>query len=137
MIHLVLLDNEAVQALGHPDHAKHRRVVSYVQVVAHRKQRAKPIYAAVPTCVRVEAGWDRTAPASAFLNRLRVVDVPLDTAGANVAARIRHEPGVSVPDAHLGAVIQTSTSQKLTVITSDPKDMRAIAGTGDVTIVAL
>jgi len=61
--HLVLLDNEAVQALGDPTHPKHPHVVSHVQVVAGRKRRAMPITIAVPTAIRVEAGWNRNSPA--------------------------------------------------------------------------
>jgi hypothetical protein len=127
MSHLVVLDSEAVQALGDPSHPKHKRVVSYIQVVAHRKRRAEPISAIVPTSVRVEAGWDRTAPRSAFLNRLRITDAPLDTAHANIAAEIRSRTVVSVAGAHLGAVMNEARSGKVMVITSDPDDMRAVA----------
>ncbi len=54
MSHLVLLDNEAVQALADPAHPKHPHVVSHAQVVASRKRRATPITLAVPTAMRVE-----------------------------------------------------------------------------------
>jgi hypothetical protein len=53
--HLVLLDNEAVQALADPAHPKHPHVVSHVQVVASRKRRAMPITMAVPTAIRPRA----------------------------------------------------------------------------------
>ncbi len=89
MSRLVLLDNEAVQALRDLSHPKHRKVISYVQVIADRKRRAEAINAAVPTAVRVEAGWDRTSPTWALPNRLRIADVPLDTQHANSAATIR------------------------------------------------
>ena len=62
MTHLVVLDCEAVQALRDPGHPKHRQVVSHTQVVATRKRRAVAIQLAVPTAVRVKAGWDRTSP---------------------------------------------------------------------------
>ena len=58
MSQVVLLDNEAVQALEDPTHPKHRRVVAQAQVVAQRKRRAASIEVVVPTAVRVEAGWD-------------------------------------------------------------------------------
>jgi hypothetical protein len=45
--------------------------------------------------VRAEAGWDRTSPAWAFPNQLRIADIPLDTAAANIAAAIRARTGVS------------------------------------------
>jgi hypothetical protein len=70
MTHLIVLDNEAAQALRDPGHPKHRHVVSQTQIVANRKRRAAAIQMVVPTVVRVEAGWDRTSPAWVFPNRL-------------------------------------------------------------------
>ena len=137
MSQVVLLDNEAVQALADPGHANHRRVLSHVQVVAHRKRRSVPIRVEVPTSVRVEAGWDRTAPAWAFLNRLRIADAALDTTHADAAAAIRSRAGVSVADAHLGALIRSASSERVTVITSDPDDMRVVAGTTKITVVTI
>jgi hypothetical protein len=134
---LVVLDNEPVQALADPAHPKHRRALSQVQVVASRKRRAVPISVAVPTAVRVEAGWDRTSPAWAFLNRLRIVDIPLDAAHANLAAGIRYRSRVSATDAHIGAVVQAALADEITVVTSDPADMRVAAGDRAVTIVAI
>jgi hypothetical protein len=47
-------------------------------------------------------------------------------------------PDVSVADAHLGAVIQsTSAGQQITVVTSDSGDMRLVAGDRDITVVAV
>ena len=66
--HLVLLDNEAVQALADPRHRKHRTALAVFEVVAQRKKRGAVVDTAVPTGVRVEAGWDRTGPGAAFLN---------------------------------------------------------------------
>jgi hypothetical protein len=137
MTRLVVLDNEAVQALADPAHRKHRRVVSHAQVVASRKRRAAAIEVVVPTAVRVEAGWDRTSPAWAFPNRLRVGDLPLDTAYASTAAAIRSRTGVSVADAHLGAVIQSAPADQITVVTSDPGDMRLVAEDKDITVAAI
>ena len=135
--HLVLLDNEAIQALGDPAHSKHRRVVSHAQVVASRKRRAAAIELAVPTGVRVEAGWDRTQPSWAFANHLRIADLVLDAGSANAAAAIRRKTAVSGPDAHIGAAIQSAAADRVTVITSDPDDMRLVAGDAAVTIVTL
>jgi predicted nucleic acid-binding protein len=139
MSRLVVLDNEAVQALRDPAHSKHRRVVSHVQVVASRKRRAEAIGILVPTAVRVEAGWDRTSPAWAFPNRLRTADAPLDTQSADTAAAVRARTGVSVADAHIGAVMRARRDTQLTVITSDPGDMRLLAEDADagVTVVAV
>jgi len=137
MSQVVLLDNEAVQALEDPTHPKHRRVVAQAQVVAQRKHRAASIEVVVPTAVRVEAGWDRTASAWAFPNRLRINDMPLDSVHANTAAAIRNRTGVSVADAHLGAVIQSALADRITVVTSDPGDMRLVAGHRQIIVVSI
>lgn len=140
MSHLVVLDNEAVQALRDPAHPKHRRVLAHAQVVAGRKRRASratAISMAVPTTVRVEAGWDRTSPAWAFPNKLRIADQPLDTVTASTAAAIRSRTGVTVADAHLGAASQSAAADQITVITSDPADMRLVAGDKTITIAAI
>ena len=138
MSHLVVLDNEAVQALSHPAHKKHVHVMSHVQVVvADRKGRGLPVTVVVPTAVRVEAGWDRTMPAWAFLNRLLIGDITLDGSSANIAASIRQDARVSVADAHIGAVIRAATAAKVTVITSDPEDIRRVAGDKEVNVVSI
>jgi predicted nucleic acid-binding protein len=134
---LILLNNEAVRALQDPGHRKHRQVVSQFQVVAIRKRRAVQIEVGVPTAVRVEAGWERTSPAWAFANRLRIADIPLDAAQANAAAAIRNRTGVSVADAHIGAVIQAAPVTQVTVVTSDPADIRRVAGDRAVTVVSI
>jgi hypothetical protein len=137
MSQVVLLDNEAVRALGDPTHPKHRRVVAQAQVVAQRKRRAATIEVAVSTAVRVEAGWDRSASGWAFPNRLRITDMPLDSVHANTAASIRNRTGVSVADAHLGAVIQSAPADRITVVTSDPDDMRLVAGHQPIIVVPI
>jgi hypothetical protein len=111
--------------------------LAYAQVIASRKRRAADIQAVVPTTVRVEAGWDRTSPAWAFPNRLRITDSPLDPAAASTAAAIRAQTHVSVPDAHIGAVIGAAQATRITVVNSDPADMRRIAGDKAVTIAAI
>jgi hypothetical protein len=137
MTRLVVLDCEAIQALRDPGHRKHRRVVSHAQVVASRKRRAVAIQIVAPTAVRVEAGWDRTSPAWVFTNRLRITDSPLDTASANTAAGIRDRTGVSVADSHLGAVMESALHDQITVVTSDPDDMRLVAGDKNITVVGI
>jgi predicted nucleic acid-binding protein len=137
MTRLVVLDNEAVQALQDPLHRKHRQVMSHAQVVATRKRSAIAIEIVIPATVRVEAGWDRTSRAWVLPNHLRIADIPLDAASANTAAAIRNRTGVSVADAHLGAVIQSASAEQITVITSDPGDMRRVAGDKDITVAAI
>jgi hypothetical protein len=92
---------------------------------------------AVPSAVRVEAGWDRTSAAWAFVNRLRIADIPLDTSRGNVAAAIRNRTSVSVADAHLGAAIRFAGSDHITAITSDPGDIRTVAEDTPIAIVAI
>lgn len=137
MSHLVVLDNEAVQALSDPAHKKHVRVMSHVRLVVGRKGRGLPVTVVVPTAVRVEAGWDRTMPAWAFLNRLLIGDITLDGSSANIAASICQDARVSVADAHIGAVIQAAAAAKVTVITSDPGDIKRVAGDGEVNVVTI
>ena len=139
MSHTVVFDNEAVQALSSPDHPKHNKVVSHVQVIASRKRKAEHVSIVVPTSVRVEAGWDRTNSAWAFANRLGIADVELGAHHANVAAAIRGRIGthISVVDAHVGSVIQSSTTDRISVVTSDPDDMKAVAETKPVVVVTI
>ena len=137
MSSLVLLDNEAVQALGGITHPKHRRMLSYVQVVTQRKRRAVQVNVATPTTVRVEAGWDRTAASWSFPNSLRIDDAVLDASQANSAASIRAGTGVSVADAHLGAVIRSTPAEQITVVTSDPSEARVVAGDRPITVVTI
>lgn len=123
----LVLDNEAVQAATSINHPKHRKALSFIEVTASRNQRrAGSIALVVPTTVRVEAGWDRQAPAAAVVNRLRVSDVRLGTADANRAAQVRSALGVSVVDAHVAAMMQVA-SGPVAVITSDEADMRRVA----------
>ena len=119
-------------------HQRHKDVLAHVQVVAQRKRRARLVELVVPTAVRVEAGWDRTAPAAALVDQLRVGDVILDGPAANVAAAIRVRDAVSVADAHIGAAIATVAGHGgVTVITSDPDDVNKAAQPHAVTIVTL
>jgi hypothetical protein len=134
---LVLLDNEAVQALRDPAHRKHRRVLAEVEFAFKRVVRTLPVSVAVPAAVRVEAGWDRTAPAWAFINRFPIADIPLDTNHADTAAGIVKRTGVSVADAHLGAAIQVADADHVMVLTSDPGDMRLAAEGLQVNVVVL
>jgi hypothetical protein len=119
--HTVLLDNEAVQALLDPAHRKHRRALAHVQVVAERKRKAQPIALAVPTTIR-----------------LRIGDLPLDRQAADAAASLRRQHHVSVADAHVGAsATDAAASGRVTVLTSDPDDVRRMVGDAAVTIVRL
>jgi hypothetical protein len=126
---LLVLDNEAVQALRDEGHPKHRQVLAHLAGIVARRRRGREVSAVVPTSVRVEAGWDRTQPAAAAMNRLRLADHGLDTSTANVAAAIAEaQAGVSVADAHVGAVLRSLAHHEVVVLTSDPSDIRRVAG---------
>jgi hypothetical protein len=134
----VVLDNEAVQALTDPSHAKHRRVLAHLQAVVDRRRKGRLVTVAVPTAVRVEAGWDRRAPRSAPVNRFPVVDRALDGGQADVAARIHADVRVGVADAHLGAAIRAlPPDAHVVVLTSDPGDVGAATAPRSVTTVLI
>jgi len=108
-----------------------------MEAVERRKRHAAAISLVVPVAVRVEAGWDRTSAQWAFLNRMRITDVPLDAAHANAAAAIHEQAQVSVADAHIGATVQSTPNADITVVTSDPADIRRVAGDRPVTVIAI
>ena len=92
----------------------------------------------VPTAVRVEAGWDRTAPTAALINLLRIGDAVLGTPSSDTAAALVSRHGVSIADAHIGAVVASRPeTEAVTILTSDLKDMRTVSGTRTVTVVRL
>jgi predicted nucleic acid-binding protein len=134
---IVLLDNEAVQALRDPAHPKHRRVLNELEFALKRVVRNLRVRVVVPAAVRVEAGWDRTAPSWAFVNRFPIADVLLDASHANAAAGIARRTGVSVADAHIGAAIHAADADHVMVLTSDPADMRKVAEGKPIQIVKL
>lgn len=134
----VVLDNEAVQALSASTHPKHTKVLAHVQVVAQRKGKAIPLDVVVPTAVRVEAGWDRRSPSAAFVNHLRIADLPLGSAAADAAAHLVARLHVSVADAHVGAAVHAlADSGPVAIITSDPSDMATVADPVLATIVTI
>lgn len=137
MSRIVLLDDEAVQALGDRAHRKHRRVLDQLQTAGIRTVRGFPVEVAVPTTIRVEAGWDRTSSSWAFVNRLPIADIPLSPRHADSAAGIRKRTAVSAPGAHLGAAIQHAGQDRITVVTSDPGDMRKVAQDRRIDVVAI
>ena len=128
----IVLDNEATQALLRVDHPKHRRVIAVIREVTARAMRgAARVPVVVPTAVRVEAGWDRSAPAAAGANRLvRAVDRPLDSHAADRACPFRALMPVSVVDACVAEAF-ASAPQPAAVVTSDRRDMEALRGVSE------
>jgi len=90
---LLVLDNEAVQALAQVTHGKHRTVVAHVAGVVARRRRGSTATAVVPTAVCAAAGWDRSEPRAVAIDRFRIADHALDTPTANIAAGIGTRSG--------------------------------------------
>lgn len=130
MARVVVLDAEMVHALAAVRSKKHRRAVALAK--ADHDLRARKTELVVPSTVRLEAGWDRTSPRWAGVNRLGIVDHHLDGQSTDVAARLRAAHGVSPADAHLGALIDArGPDDDVVVVTSDPGDIAKVAdGTG-------
>lgn len=125
MARILILDNEPVQALLDPRH-QHRAAMAFLEVPAMRNRRkAGAMSVVVPTTVRVEAGWDRTASRSATANRLPIMDDVLDSRTANQAARLSRTLGVSPADAHIGAALQAAQGD-VSILTSDVADLRRV-----------
>lgn len=133
----LVLDNEAIQALITPHHPKQQLVLAHIQAQAKRHHTAPEPANVVPTTVRAEAGWDRTDPSAAVVNRLHIQDRPLTTDRANAAARLVALHGVSPADAHVGATVQVGESRPVVVLTSDPKDMERVCPPGSVRIIRI
>lgn len=133
----LLLDNEAVRALADTTHPKHRVVVAHLAAVVVRRRKATPARVMVATAVRVEAGWDRSAPDAAAINRYRVADGALDGPTANHAAGIVNRTEVSVADAHTGAVIDALAGDEIVVLTSDPDDVIRVSTARPITAVRI
>lgn len=127
-VRTVILDNEPIQALSDAAHRKHRRTMAVIEAVAARNlRRSGSVRLLVPTAVRVEAGWDRRVPRAAVLNRLRIGDADIDDRTGDLAAACRTALGVSVADAHIAAVLET-TAAPHAVVTSDANDVGRVAG---------
>jgi hypothetical protein len=133
----LILHNEAVAALRDPRHQHHRQALAYLEANRAARRADKDRRTVVPTAVRVEAGWDRTDPATAPINRLNVADASLDPAATNTAAALAVAHSVSVADAHIGAVIAACAGDHVSVLTSDPDDMRLVAGAHPVNVLTL
>ncbi|MPY83672.1 MAG: hypothetical protein GEV00_10185 [Actinophytocola sp.] len=123
----VILDNEAVAALSDIRHPKHRALLPYLEGIAQRRARDTSLRVLVPVAVRVEAGWDRTRPKAAVVNRVSGArDVPLTGDAADTAQQLRGATGVSVVDATVGEAADAA-AKPVVILTSDADDMRALA----------
>ena len=119
----VVFDNEAIQALTDLTHAKHRIILAHLAGAVSRRQRGMVVDTVVATTVRVEAGWDRSTPGAAAINRFRVRDHTLDAPAANLAASIQARCGLGPADAHIGATVRSVSDGDVVVLTSDPTDI--------------
>lgn len=133
----MVLDNEAVQALTDVGSPKHRAVIAHLAGAVARRRRGRVVEVVVPTSVRVEAAWDRTAPSAAAVNRFPIRDHALDSTAADLAARIQRATSTGVADAHVGATVLGLSSADVVVLTSDPVDIAAVCSDSKVTIVGV
>jgi hypothetical protein len=135
----IILDNEAVQALLDATHRKHRAVLAYIEVRNERQRRRTRLDVLVSVAVRIEAGWDRTAPAAADINRISAaIDVDLHRLAADRCVQLRSTTNVSVVDATVGQAAE-SADHPAVILTSDVDDMTRLAATltGDIRVVRL
>ena len=91
----------------------------------------------VATAVRAEAGWDRSGSGAAAINRFPVADVPLDAGTAHVVDGIVSRTGVSVADAHIGAVVHALAGDEVVALTSNPDDMVRVSTPRPITAVRI
>lgn len=126
LIRHLVLDNEAAQALSSARaHDRQRAVVVEAIVAANGR-------VAVPTAVRVEAGWRRRDPGAADANRLVGTDIPLDRADADRAVQLRRlVPAASVVDTTVAVAAEHFADEApgtvVEVLTSDVTDITALA----------
>lgn len=118
----VVLDNEAASALLSQVRRDARRKAVIVAIMAANGRRV------VPTSVRAEAGWDRSAPSAADANRLVHSDDPLDPPAANRVVQLRRAVvGTSIADASVAvAAERLEGADVVEVLTSDPGDIAAL-----------
>ncbi|HEX6338177.1 MAG TPA: hypothetical protein VFZ85_14540 [Jiangellaceae bacterium] len=123
----IILDGEAVSALSDVGHRKHRALLAFLEGAAQRRARNPSRRVLVPVAVRIEAGWDRTDPKAAIVNRVSGArDVPLSGKAANRAEQLRAATGVSVVDATVGEAAE-SAAKPVVILSSDIDDMRKLA----------
>ncbi len=132
---IIVLDNEAIQALSNQSHPKHRRLLALIERYRQHLEQGSRVSLIVPTTVRVEAMIDRQEPKASFVNRIVNQDHLLDSKYADRAAELRNDFSfLSVTDAHIAA-IATLSDAEVVVITSDVKDFRNSLSTETVNIV--
>lgn len=133
--HLVL-DNEAAQVLCSLHAGDHRRASVVAAIIAANGR------VAVPTAVRVEAGWRRRDPAATGANRLVGTDILLHRTDADRAVQLRRlVPTASVVDTTVAVAAETLAAEApcaaVDVLTSDVADLSALAAHVDVRILVL
>jgi hypothetical protein len=113
--------------------------IGYASVIAGQKRRIAPRLThdhakhPIPGIVSYPKGGN-VRPASCPGRPLTAFD-PQSTIFENPA--IREQARVSVADAHVGATVQLAPNADIAVITSDPGDIRRVAGDRTVTVVAI
>jgi predicted nucleic acid-binding protein len=134
---LLVLDNEAIQALSDHSHSKHRRMLAIIERFQSHLQRGSQATVTVPTTVRVEASINRQDPATSFVNRIVNNDHSLDSKTADQAANLRQQyPYLSVADAHIAAIAVVD-KRDIVIITSDTEDFEECLSGQNVNIIRI
>jgi predicted nucleic acid-binding protein len=132
---IIVLDNEAIQALSNQSHPKHRRLLALIERYRQHLEQGSRASLIVPTTVRVEAMINRQEPKASFVNRIVNQDHLLNSKYADRAVELRNDFSfLSVADAHIAA-IATLSDAEVVIITSDVKDFRNSLSTENVNIV--
>ena len=132
---IIVLDNEAIQALSNQSHPKHRRLLALIERYRQHLEQGSRVSLIVPTTVRVEAMINRQEPKASFVNRIVNQDHVLDSKYAYLAAELRNDFSfLSVADAHIAAIAILSDTE-VVIITSDVKNFRNSLSTENVNIV--
>ena len=122
----LILDNAAVAALLSMKKSDPARKAVVTALAAANGSRW------VPTAVRVEAGWRRSAPSAADANRLMpaTTDASLDATAADRAVTLRSTvPRASVVDATVAVAAERAgdSGDVVEILTSDEADLKALA----------
>lgn len=131
----VILDTEAVRAILRPRHPGFRSVASRLEAARWRSPNHTDVTLHVPATVQLEAGWDRTSPSSALINRYPIRIDALDSSTADAAAQLVAKHSVTPADAHVGVLCQrlASSGVRVIVLTGDPDGIELLGSPSTIT----
>lgn len=125
----LVLDNEALQALGDRRHAKHRVMLEKIAAVAYESRRGASVRVVTPTVVRVEALISRRASETATLGRFKVQDITLDSTRADRCVVLAAAATATAVDATVAEAAESEArTRRVSVYTSDVADLTRLVG---------